>query len=65
MTRKSILAFTSAIAASAMLAACGGGQGASRDQVRAVGSSTVYPFAKAIADSLAKSNAAIKSPVRA
>ncbi|WP_292972110.1 substrate-binding domain-containing protein [Novosphingobium sp.] len=46
-----------------MLAACGGGQGASRDQVRAVGSSTVYPFAKAIADSLAKSNAAIKSPI--
>jgi len=63
MTKKSILALTSAIAASALLAACGGGQGASRDQVRAVGSSTVYPFAKAVADSLAKSNAAIKSPI--
>ena len=29
------------------LGGCDGGAGASRDQVRAVGSSTVYPFAKA------------------
>jgi phosphate transport system substrate-binding protein len=46
-----------------LLAGCGGAQNASRDQIRAVGSSTVYPFAKAVADSLAKSNTAIKSPV--
>ena len=63
MTKKSILTFTAAISAAAMLSACGGGQGGSRDQIRAVGSSTVYPFAKAVADSLAKSNAAIKSPI--
>ena len=65
MTRKTLLAVTSAIAASAMLAACGGGGsgGGSRDQVRAVGSSTVYPFAKAVADSLSKSNPAIKSAI--
>lgn len=63
MTRKSILTFTTAIAATALLSACGGAQSGSRDQIRAVGSSTVYPFAKAVADSLAKSNQAIKSPI--
>ncbi|MEQ1498048.1 MAG: substrate-binding domain-containing protein [Novosphingobium sp.] len=47
-----------------MLAACGSGtSGGSRDQVRAVGSSTVYPFAKAVADALSKSNPAIKSAI--
>ncbi len=55
--------FATIAATCAMLAACGGSQNASRDQIRAVGSSTVYPFAKAIADSLAKSNAAFKSPI--
>ena len=63
MTRKSILAYTVAITSAALLAACGGSQGGSRDQVRAVGSSTVFPFAKAVADSLTKSNPAIKSPI--
>lgn len=51
------------VAACALLSACGGGQSGTRDQIRAVGSSTVYPFAKAIADSLAKSNSNIKSPI--
>jgi phosphate transport system substrate-binding protein len=59
MTKKSILALSTAI----LLAGCGGAQSASREQIRAVGSSTVYPFAKAIADSLSKSNPAIKSPI--
>ena len=45
------------------LASCSAGQGGSRDQVRAVGSSTVYPFAKAVAESLARSDASIKSPI--
>ena len=45
------------------LSACGGQQNATRDQVRAVGSSTVYPFAKAVAESLAKSDATIKAPI--
>lgn len=53
-----------ALALSALaLASCGGQQSNSRDQVRAVGSSTVYPFAKAVAESLARSDATIKSPI--
>ena len=63
MTRKSILAFTGTASMAVLLAACGGSQGGSRDQVRAVGSSTVFPFAKAVADSLTKSNPVIKSPI--
>lgn len=59
---RNIAAASVALAALA-LASCGGQQGASRDQVRAVGSSTVYPFAKAVAESLAKSDTTIKSPI--
>jgi phosphate transport system substrate-binding protein len=47
------------------LAACGGGtggSGATRDEIRAVGSSTVYPFATAVAEVLAKEGG-FKSPV--
>ncbi|MBS0475318.1 MAG: substrate-binding domain-containing protein [Proteobacteria bacterium] len=62
MTRK-LFTLATVVSASALLAACGGAQSASRDQIRAVGSSTVYPFAKAVADSLAKSNTSIKSPI--
>ena len=51
-----------AVAATTLIAACGG-QSNSRDQIRAVGSSTVYPFAKAVSDSLAKSNTELKSPI--
>lgn len=46
-----------------LVAGCNGGQGATREQVRAVGSSTIYPFAKAVADSLAKSSPDLKSPI--
>lgn len=59
--KKSVL--LAAAAASVLLAGCGGTQSTSRDQIRAVGSSTVYPFAKAVADSLAKSDSSIKSPI--
>ncbi len=52
-----------ATAAIATLAGCGGTQGTSREQIRAVGSSTVYPFAKAVSAQLSKTNAAIKSPI--
>ena len=54
-----------ALLASASLAACGGSgsSGASRDQIRAVGSSTVYPFAKAVAEVLTKADPAVKSPI--
>ncbi len=49
----------------AALSGCGDAYGgaASREQIRAVGSSTVYPFAKAVAESLARGNPAIKSPI--
>ncbi|MBC2650574.1 substrate-binding domain-containing protein [Novosphingobium aerophilum] len=46
-----------------LLGGCDAGFGTPRDQIRAVGSSTVYPFAKAVADSLAKSDPRIKSPI--
>ncbi len=45
------------------LAACGGGSSATRDSIRAVGSSTVYPFAKAVAEGLTRSNPDFKSPM--
>ncbi len=63
MTKKTALTFIYAVSAAALLAGCGGAQSGSREQIRAVGSSTVYPFAKVVADSLAKSNTAFKSPI--
>ena len=67
MFAKSKIVMPSAACSAALLAfalaSCGGEQGRSRDQVRAVGSSTVYPFAKAVAESVARSNPSIKSPI--
>jgi len=63
---KTTLAVLATTAASLVLAACGsqdGGAGASRDSIRAVGSSTVFPFAKAVAESLTRSNPDFKAPV--
>ena len=60
---KKFVVMSSAVAACALVSACGGAGSGSRDQIRAVGSSTVYPFAKAVADQLAKSNPDIKSPI--
>lgn len=56
------------LAASALvLGACGGAGGGgaqgARTNIRAVGSSTVYPFAAAVADAFAKGNAQFKSPI--
>ncbi len=51
------------LAGSVVLAGCGGGASSSRDQMRAVGSSTVYPFAKAVSESLAKTNPGIKAAI--
>lgn len=48
--------------ASAALASCGGGSGA-REQIRVVGSSTVYPFSTAVAEAFTKANAGFKSPI--
>ena len=56
-------AFLSISVAVLTLAGCGGSEGGSREQIRAVGSSTVYPFAKAVSSELAKANPAIKSPI--
>lgn len=55
-----------AIAASALMAlsACDESSGAgSRDQIKIVGSSTVYPFATAVAEQFAKKNPGFKSPI--
>lgn len=59
-------AVLAATAASLTLAACGsqgGGAGGARDSIRAVGSSTVFPFAKAVAESFTRANPQFKSPV--
>ena len=48
------------------LAACGGDGGSasgSRDSIRAVGSSTVYPFAKKVAEEFVAANPGMKSPL--
>lgn len=48
------------------LAACGGqgGGGAeARSQIKAVGSSTVFPFAKAVSETFVAANAGFKSPI--
>jgi len=60
--KRSAMRFAFLTATCSLLVACGS-QNASRDQIRAVGSSTVYPFAKAISDSLARSNSDFKSPI--
>ena len=59
---------TAALAASALaavaVAGCGSQQGGgTRDQVRVVGSSTVLPFAKAVSESLVRTNPEIKAPI--
>jgi len=51
-----------ALACSLLLAACAGETG-TRDSIRAVGSSTVYPFAKNVAESFARSHPEFKSPI--
>ena len=63
MSSKPILMASAALLATAALAGCGGQQTASRDNVRAVGSSTVLPFAKAVAEELAKSTPGIPAPI--
>ena len=62
MKNKTLLALP-LFAVSLALAACGETGGGTRDSIRAVGSSTVYPFAKTVAESLARSNPDIKSPI--
>lgn len=63
MTKKTALSVLLASSAALLLSACGGAQSNSREQIRAVGSSTVYPFAKVVADTLAKEDSNVKSPI--
>lgn len=57
-------ALTLLAAASALLSACGdSGGGEGRTGIRAVGSSTVYPFAKVVAETFARSYPEFSSPV--
>jgi phosphate transport system substrate-binding protein len=56
--------FALASIAAIALTACGdSGGGGARDSIRAVGSSTVYPFAKAVSESFARTNPDFKSPL--
>lgn len=59
ITRTFVLVAASALA----LAGCGDAGGASRDLIRAVGSSTVFPFAKVVSEEFTRSNPDFKSPI--
>ncbi|OYW46319.1 MAG: phosphate ABC transporter substrate-binding protein [Sphingomonadales bacterium 32-68-7] len=62
--KRQTLSLIPVLASAFLLASCGAsGDGASRDSVRAVGSSTVYPFAKAVAEQFARSQPEFKSPI--
>jgi phosphate transport system substrate-binding protein len=63
MSRFSLTSTPALALALLALGGCGSQEGGSRDQVRAVGSSTVLPFAKAVAESLARSNQEVKAPI--
>ena len=62
MTFKTIFALP-VVASVTLLAGCGGGSDTTRDSIRAVGSSTVYPFAKKIAETFTQSNPGMTSPI--
>ncbi|HEX9931405.1 MAG TPA: substrate-binding domain-containing protein [Allosphingosinicella sp.] len=55
------------VAAAFALSGCGeggaGGDGAARRQIRIVGSSTVYPFTRAVAERFGQGNAALGAPI--
>ncbi len=52
-----------AVLAAVMLAGCDSGGGGARNSVRAVGSSTVYPFAKVVSENFARANPDFPSPL--
>ena len=53
-----------ALLGTAALSACGGtASEGTRDSIRAVGSSTVYPFAKLVAENFTRSNSGFSSPI--
>jgi phosphate transport system substrate-binding protein len=59
---RKLVTFGLIAASTAALAACGGGNSSGRDSVSITGSSTVYPFASAIAEATTKNNPGIKTP---
>jgi phosphate transport system substrate-binding protein len=59
MVRTAALLFIAATA----LAGCEAGDAGSRDQIRVVGSSTVYPFSTAVAEQFKNKNPQFKSPI--
>jgi len=62
MTTKLRFSLIAAVAAVA-LAGCSAGGDGTRNSVRAVGSSTLYPFAKLVAENFARSNPDLSSPI--
>jgi len=60
---KTYLRLSAIALCAASVSACGGGAEGTRDSVRAVGSSTVYPFAKLVAENFARSSPDFKSPI--
>ncbi|WP_068077560.1 substrate-binding domain-containing protein [Novosphingobium lentum] len=63
MTISRRLTVSATALAALALAGCGGQQSSGRDQIRAVGSSTVLPFAKLVAENFAKDNSGFKAPI--
>ena len=57
------LRFTLAASCAASLAACGGAGDVTRDSIKVVGSSTVYPFAKLVAENFARAHPDMGSPI--
>ena len=57
------LVAVSALALTACQDQAGGGGSSTRDQIRAVGSSTVYPFATAVAEQFVQNTPGMKSPI--
>ena len=63
MTRSILMTGIAALALAGCQNNTGEAGGASRDQIRAVGSSTVYPFTTAVAEQFARKNAGFKAPI--
>src|SRR5690606_6096433 len=61
--RRTVTAIIALAGAAALLAGCDSGGAGTRDSIRAVGSSTVYPFAKAVAEDFTRSRPEFKSPI--
>ena len=56
--------FVALFLTSVSLAACGGGaSGGAREQIRVVGSSTLYPFSTAVSEAFTKRTGGFKSPI--